>query len=146
AAGRLATEEARREQELAAAMFEIAQWALSSKAADSVAQMAARQAKGDGALAGMVRERQDLAGEWQVRDKLLVAAIAQSPDQRNATAEQVLRDHIATIDARIADIDKTLARESIPPLPVHDHLASPMYRRSSAPTKSWSCSSTQSSG
>jgi CHAT domain-containing protein len=121
AAGRLATEETRREPELAAAMFEIAQWALSSKAADSVAQMAARQAKGDGALAGMVRERQDLAGEWQVRDKLLVAAIAQSPDQRNATAEQVLRDHIATIDARIADIDKTLARD----FPEYTALASP---------------------
>ena len=102
-------------------MFEIAQWALSSKAADSVAQMAARQAKGDGALAGMVRERQDLVGEWQVRDKLLVAAIAQSPDQRNAIAEQVLRDRIATIDARIADIDKTLARD----FPEYAALASP---------------------
>ena len=29
------------------------------------------------------------------RDKLLIAAIAQSPDQRNATTEQALRDRIA---------------------------------------------------
>jgi hypothetical protein len=83
AAARLAAEQARQEPELAGAMFETAQWALSSKAADSLAQMAARQAKGDSALAGIVRERQDLVGEWQARDKLLVAAIAQSPDQRN---------------------------------------------------------------
>ena len=109
AAARLAVEQTHQEPELAGAMFEIAQWALSSKAAYSLAQMAARQAKGDGALASMVRERQDLAGEWQARDKLLIAAIAQSPDQRNASAEQVLRDHIAKIDVRITDIDKTLA-------------------------------------
>ena len=83
--------------------------------------MAARQAKGDGALAGIVRERQDLVGEWQARDKLLVAAIAQSPDQRNAIAEQVLRDRIAKIDVRITEIDKTLARD----FPEYAALASP---------------------
>jgi CHAT domain-containing protein len=121
AAARLATEQPGRDPELAGAMFEIAQWALSSKAADSLAQMAARQAKGDGALAGMVRERQDLAGESQARDKLLIAAIAQAPDQRNATAEQMLRERIAKIDARIADIDKTLARD----FPEYTALASP---------------------
>ena len=102
-------------------MFEAAQWALSSKAANSLAQMAARQAKGDGALAGIVRERQDLVGEWQARDKLLVAAIAQSPDQRNAISEQTLRDRIAKIDVRIAEIDKTLAKD----FPEYAALASP---------------------
>jgi CHAT domain-containing protein len=102
-------------------MFETAQWALSSKAADSLAQMAARQAKGDSALSGIVRERQDLTGEWQARDKLLLAAIAQSPDQRNATAEQALRDRIAKIDARIGEIDKTLAED----FPEYAALASP---------------------
>ena len=83
--------------------------------------MAARQAKGDGALAGIVRERQDLVGEWQARDKLLVAAIAQSPDQRNAISEQTLRDRIAKIDVRIAEIDKTLAKD----FPEYAALASP---------------------
>jgi len=121
AAARLATEQARQEPELAGAMFETAQWALSSKAADSLAQMAARQAKGDSALSGIVRERQDLTGEWQARDKLLLAAIAQSPDQRNATAEQALRDRIAKIDARIGEIDKTLAED----FPEYAALASP---------------------
>jgi CHAT domain-containing protein/Tfp pilus assembly protein PilF len=121
AASRLASQQANREPELAGAMFEAAQWALSSKAADSLTQMAARQAKGDGALAGIVRERQDLVGEWQARDKLLVAAIAQSPDQRNAISEQTLRDRIAKIDVRIAEIDKTLAKD----FPEYAALASP---------------------
>src|SRR5262245_42906739 len=121
AAARLAGEQAQREPELAGTMFEIAQWALSSTAADSLAQMAARQATGDSALAGIVRERQDLVGEWQERDKLLVAAIAQSPDRRNAVGEQALHDRIANIDARLAEIDKALARD----FPEYSALASP---------------------
>src|SRR5215475_6586170 len=121
AATRLAAEQAHREPELAGAMFETAQWALSSTAADSLTQMAARQATGDSALAGIVRERQDLVGEWQARDKLLVAAIAQSPNQRNAIGEQALHDRIAKIDARIAEIDKALARD----FPEYSALASP---------------------
>src|SRR5262245_35000947 len=120
AAARLAGE-AYREPDLAAAMFETAQWALSSTAADSLSQMAARQATGDSALAGIVRERQDLVGEWQARDKLLVAAIAQSPDRRNAVGEQALHDRIANIDARIIEIDKALARD----FPEYSALASP---------------------
>lgn len=121
AAWRLAAQQAGREPELAGVMFEAAQWAQSSKAANSLAQMAARQAKGDGALAAIVRERQDLVGEWQARDKLLLAAIAQSPDQHNAVGEQALRDRMAKIDARISEIDKRLLAE----FPEYAALASP---------------------
>src|SRR5262249_16221469 len=67
---------------IAARMFEIAQWAGSSKAAQSIAQMAARQTKGDGALARLIRERQDLLGESQAKDKLLIAAVSQAPAKR----------------------------------------------------------------
>ena len=49
-------------------MFLTAQWALSSEAARSLAQMAARSAVGDPALAALARERQDLVAEWQGRD------------------------------------------------------------------------------
>ena len=49
-------------------MFQTAQWAQSSEAAASLAQMAARGATGDPALAAIVRERQDLVAEWQKRD------------------------------------------------------------------------------
>ena len=70
--------------QIGARMFETAQWAQSSEAAKSLSQMAARQAKGADALARLVRERQDLAGEWQGRDKLLIAALSRPPEQRNA--------------------------------------------------------------
>ena len=52
--------------DLAAELFQTVQWAISSEAAASLAQMAARQTKGDSALARLARERQNLVGEWQV--------------------------------------------------------------------------------
>src|SRR5262245_44905220 len=58
-------------------MFETAQWALSSEAAASLAQMATRSAKGSPQLAGLVRERQDLVSEWQAKDKQLIASKSQ---------------------------------------------------------------------
>src|SRR5262249_51212613 len=106
---------------IAARMFEIAQWAGSSKAAQSIAQMAARQAKGDGALARLIRERQDLPGESQAKDKLLIAAVSQAPAKRVAVAERELRDRLSLIDARVSAIDATLARE----FPDYAALASP---------------------
>jgi Tetratricopeptide repeat len=59
---------------LAAEMFETAQWAQGSEAAASLAQMAARSAKGSSELSVVVRERQGLASEWQTKDKLLIQA------------------------------------------------------------------------
>src|SRR5262249_27733003 len=89
-------------------MFQTAQWAQSSEAAASLAQMAARQAKVDGTLAQLVRERQDLVGEWQARDKTLIAARSEIPDKRNAASETALSARLAAIDARIGEIDATL--------------------------------------
>jgi CHAT domain-containing protein/tetratricopeptide (TPR) repeat protein len=108
-------------EQLAREMFQSAQWAHASESAASLAQMAARQAKGSGSLATLVRERQDLVGEWQRRDKLLIAAVSQPPDKRNAAAEQEHHTRLAAIDARIADIDGTLAEE----FPEYAALASP---------------------
>jgi tetratricopeptide (TPR) repeat protein/CHAT domain-containing protein len=90
-------------------MFQTAQWAQSSEAADSLSQMAARGAKGDSELAASVRERQDLVAEWQKRDQLRSAAVAQAPDKRNPDAEAENAARLAAIDARIAAIDKDLA-------------------------------------
>src|SRR5204863_6691349 len=56
-------------------------------------------------------ERQDLVGEWQGRDKLLIAAVSQPPDKRNATAEQEQRTRLTAIDVRIAEIDTRLKVE-----------------------------------
>ncbi len=86
-------------------MFETAQWAQSSEAAASLAQMAVRTAAGTTALSHLVRERQDLAGEWRDTDKRLISARSQAPDQRDAPAERTLVDRLSTIDARLARID-----------------------------------------
>ena len=106
---------------LAAEMFETAQWAQGSEAAASLAQMAARSARGSPQLAGLVRERQDLVGEWQAKDKLLIATKSEPPERRKANAEKALSDRLAAIDGRLAEIDRRLAQE----FPDYAALASP---------------------
>lgn len=96
------------QSQLALDTFKIAQWAQSSEAAASVSQMAARLAKGDSTLARLVRERQDLISEWQLRDKALVSARSAPPDKRNAGAEKALSARLAAIDARAVEIDAAL--------------------------------------
>ena len=96
---------------LAAETFQIAQWTQNSDAAESLAQMSARQAKGSAPVASLVRERQDLAEEWQTRDKLLIAAISQTPDARKGAAEQAQRAQLAAVEGRIAEIDRALAND-----------------------------------
>jgi CHAT domain-containing protein len=92
-------------------MFETAQWAMASDAASSLAQMAARSAKGDTAVAKLVRERQDLIGEWQVKDKQLIAAKSQLPAKRSPGAEKVLNDRLSAIDGRLKAIDSRFAQD-----------------------------------
>jgi CHAT domain-containing protein/tetratricopeptide (TPR) repeat protein len=92
-------------------MFETAQWGHGSVAAMSLAQMAARSAGGSPGLAALVRERQDLVGEWSAKDKQLIAARSEPPAKRNAAAEKALGDRLAAIDARLADIDARFAKE-----------------------------------
>jgi tetratricopeptide (TPR) repeat protein/CHAT domain-containing protein len=98
-------------QRLAADMFETAQWVQGSEAAASLVQMAARSARGLPELAQLVRERQDLVGEWQVKDRLLIASKAEPPEKRDDVGERVLAARLATIDARLADIDRRLGSE-----------------------------------
>lgn len=101
--------------------FETAQWALSSDAAASLAQMAARGANGDPRLAILARERQDLVGEWQKRDELRNATLGQTADKRNAKAEAENQARLGAIDIRVAAIDKDLAEK----FPDYAALASP---------------------
>jgi hypothetical protein len=92
-------------------MFAKAQWAQASRAASSLSQMAARQAKGNNDLGQLVRERQDLALEWQARDKLLVGARSEPPDKRSAYSEQALATRVSSIETRINEIDHTLVKD-----------------------------------
>jgi tetratricopeptide (TPR) repeat protein len=91
ASHRLAQAAPARARGLERGMFEVAQWAQASDAANALSQMAARQAKGDTELARLVRERQDLVAEWQSRDKALIAAVTRpagdcDPQSRNQCA------------------------------------------------------------
>ena len=98
-----------------------AQWAQRSDVATSVAQMAARTAKGDTVLARLVRERQDLTAEWQGKDALLVAALAQPAASRDLVREKQITDQLSVIDIRIAAIDVALKDK----FPDYTALASP---------------------
>ncbi len=89
--------------------FEMAQWASSSGAAQSVAQMAARGSAGNPALAALVRERQDLVIEWQKLDDARTEALGKQQDKGNAGRENAAR--LAAIDTRLAAMGKRLEAE-----------------------------------
>jgi formylglycine-generating enzyme required for sulfatase activity len=63
------------------------------------------------ALAPLVRERQDLVTEWQVKEKELIADRSEPPAQREPDAEKSLSDRLAMIDTRLKVIDAQFARE-----------------------------------
>ncbi|MGO9173549.1 MAG: tetratricopeptide repeat protein [Rhodomicrobium sp.] len=96
---------------LTAEMFETAQWALSSEAAQSLSQMAARGAASNPELAALARERQDLVLEWRKLDALRDAALAKPADKRDAQGEAENMARLAAIDARLAEIDTKLKAE-----------------------------------
>jgi hypothetical protein len=105
---RLAPEGRAPERQASGEMFQTAQWVQSSEAAASLAQMAARGAKGDPKLSPLVRERQDLVAEWQKRDGIRNAALGEAPQKRHAKAEAENAARLAAIDTRIGEIDGTL--------------------------------------
>jgi CHAT domain-containing protein/tetratricopeptide (TPR) repeat protein len=106
---------------VAAEMLEVAQWAQASDAAASLAQMAARSAKGSPELGELVRERQDLVGEWQAKDTRLIAAKREVATERKADMVKALADRLAAIDIRLTKIDGILGQH----FPDYRALASP---------------------
>jgi tetratricopeptide (TPR) repeat protein len=111
AAYRLAPEGAAPEPGLIREMFQSAQWAAGSDAAQSLAQMIARGAAGDPKLAAAVRERQDLAAEWRKREDTRNAALGKPTEKRDARGEAEALSRIAEIEARVGEIDKALAKD-----------------------------------
>lgn len=101
--------------------FQLAQRTQSSQAAAALSQMAARFASGTGALSTLMRERQDLAGEWRALDTRLTAALITPPDQRDAVSNDALRVRFAEVASRIDAIDGRLAKD----FPEYAALASP---------------------
>ena len=106
----MAREQPSRRAELLRESYLGALWSEQTEASAALAQMSVRQAKGQGSLARLVRERQDLSRRWQALDKQLYTSIGQSSG-RNLEAERQLREQLAGIDSRRAAIDETLKRD-----------------------------------
>jgi hypothetical protein len=88
--------------------FEIAQLAGTTAAASAVARMAARFAAGDDALAALVRRRQDAVVCFNVVDASLVKAVGQTPNKRDANAENCLRTELEQLNKMIVATDARL--------------------------------------
>ena len=101
--------------------FQMVQRAESTRTAAALGQMAARFSSGEGTLATLVRERQDLGVEWQALDARLAAALAAPPAQRDRDGEHVLRQRLSTIASRLDGLNSRFAKE----LPEYATLTNP---------------------
>jgi CHAT domain-containing protein/tetratricopeptide (TPR) repeat protein len=86
--------------------FIAAQWATQSSTASALAQMAARQAKGNSRLAGLARERQDLVQELAGVDNEIVALAFRT--KHIAGLEQ---SFAGAIRRRLSEIDAVMTAE-----------------------------------
>ena len=90
--------------EASATMFKTVQWAMASKAARALSQMAARQGAGKGDLARLVRERQDRLGTWQILEERMNRA------RGTGRYSQELARKISATEKRLNEIDRQLAK------------------------------------
>lgn len=114
------SQEGRPDEASARRAFELVQWAGLSDAADALTRMAARTASSDGDLARLVREHQDLIGEWRALDVQLGQAMAGGQGGGAATPV-VARERLGRLEARISDIGGELRRR----FPEYVELSSP---------------------
>lgn len=91
--------------------FEAAQRVYASEAAQALANMAVRLAKGAGDLAALVREHQELAVERREVDRLLFEAKSEPLAKRKPGVEKALSDRLAKIDERLAAITARFAKD-----------------------------------
>ena len=84
--------------------FEMAQWAERTAAGGALSQMAARQARGEGALGELVRELQDLESQMAAADARLVAALGRG----DAPQAGEIRQQYPVLEARWKGINQQL--------------------------------------
>jgi CHAT domain-containing protein/tetratricopeptide (TPR) repeat protein len=118
AVARLAPE---RRQEIAAETFRVAQMAHISKAGVAVAALGARLAAGGGSRSEVIRERQDLAQQWQWLDDALMKAASRLPRDRKPAEEASLRATLADATRRLDALDARIAAE----FPAYAELSNP---------------------
>lgn len=100
---------------------EIAQWAIQSTAGSAIQQMALRFSSGTDALAGLVREIQDLSAFRRQQDKALIEALSKPDGQRNAALIEATRRQIAEIERKLAIATGRIEKE----FPEYAALAAP---------------------
>lgn len=86
--------------------FQVAQRVAATRAAAALGQFAQRQAAGGGALAGLVRERQDLVDAWRGEDRRLTQLM--SEPSRAVDAVAATQERLSGIDARLGKVDAAL--------------------------------------
>ena len=91
--------------------FEAAQWASQKTAASALTQMAARQAKGPGALAELLRHQQDLVVEWRRTNRRLADALLLSNPEGGAEDAVGLRRRVADQEREIRQTDERVAAD-----------------------------------
>lgn len=100
--------------------FQAAQWALATSAGTALAQLGVRFAAGDGDLARLVRERQDLVESWRAKDRRVLQLLGRAGAEPEAEAARLKRD-LDDLARRIAAADATLEQR----FPAYAALAGP---------------------
>jgi CHAT domain-containing protein len=117
---RLAEQEPARVSALRDEGFRMAQASGAATASTAIAQMAVRLGAGDGELAKLVRESQDLGLRWRAADARLGEALS-ARGERDAAQIANVRKELETLEARLKEIDAALARS----FPSYAELTSP---------------------
>ncbi len=97
----LSAEQPEQRDALLAEAFEAAQWADQKIAAVALSQMAARQAKGTGPLADLLRHQQDLVAEWRQTGRRLADALTLPASRTGAEDSTVLRRRLSDQEREI---------------------------------------------
>jgi len=106
---------------LKAEAFEVAQLARASTAGAAVAQIFARFASGNDALAEQIRRRQDAVERWQALEANLIGALSKSPEKRNKSDETKQRLALTELGSTISTLDAQFSHS----FPEYAALASP---------------------
>lgn len=88
---------------LASEAFLAAQWSRQTSTSSAVAQLMARLSQSDPRLNDLVRDRQDLAMEWELLNRDLISAASETPNMRNSKLEQEWHHKRDEIGVRLKD-------------------------------------------
>ena len=91
--------------------LELAQRASQTAAAAAVQKMGLRFAAGDGALAALVRQHQDLGAQWSDQDKALAAALSTEVSKQNVAMVERLRGEVAVTERKLAELKARIEKE-----------------------------------